>query len=175
MRGIHLAGSVPACLAMMDTSNAASLRVLQQHGVRALTDVTGFGLIGHLGEMLRASQCGAELRLAEVPILTGGLELAQQSVRSSIQGANAQALSDFTVTASVKDSARLALLSDPQTSGGLLACIPPEHADTCLRALQDAEIPASVIGAPSQGRQVINSRVVWPLNAQIKNKPRLRV
>ena len=156
MRGMHLAGSVPACLAMMDTSNAVSLGVLQQYGVNALTDVTGFGLIGHLGEMLRASHCGVELRLTEVPILTGALELAQQGVRSSIQGANAQALSDFTVTASVKDSARLALLSDPQTSGGLLACIPSEHADACLRALQEVGIPASIIGSLlPQGRQVI--------------------
>ena len=55
--------------------------------------------------MLRASQCGVELRLTEVPVLTGGLALAQQGVRSSIQGANAQALNDFTVTASVEDTA----------------------------------------------------------------------
>jgi selenophosphate synthase len=81
----------------MNTSNGMSLSILQRHGVRALTDVTGFGLIGHLGEMLRASQCGVELRLAEIPILTGGLQLARQGVRSSIQRANAQALNDFTI------------------------------------------------------------------------------
>jgi selenide,water dikinase len=87
MRGIHVSGSVPNCLSSMNTSNGMSLSILQRHGVRALTDVTGFGLIGHLGEMLRASQCGVELRLAEIPILTGGLQLARQGVRSSIQRA----------------------------------------------------------------------------------------
>lgn len=156
MRGIHLAGCVSACLKSMDTSNAPSLSILQRHGVTALTDVTGFGLIGHLGEMLRASQCGVELRLSDVPVLTGGLALAQQGVRSSIQGANAQALNDFTVSASVEDTDRLNLLSDPQTSGGLLACIPSGQADACLRTLQDAGIPASVIGSLTpQGNQII--------------------
>ena len=156
MRGIHLAGCVSACLKSMDTSNAPSLSILQRHGVTALTDVTGFGLIGHLGEMLRASQCGVELRLSDVPVLTGGLALAQQGVRSSIQGANAQALNDFTVSASVEDTDRLNLLSDPQTSGGLLACIPSGQADACLRTLRNAGISASVIGSLiPQGSQII--------------------
>ena len=106
--------------------------------------------------MLRASRCGVELRLAEVPVLTGGLELAQQGVRSSIQGANAQALDDFTVMPSATDTDRLNLLSDPQTSGGLLACIPPEQAGACLKALNGAGIPAAVVGSLlPQDRQVI--------------------
>ena len=162
MRGIHLAGCVSACLKSMDTSNAPSLSILQRHGVTALTDVTGFGLIGHLGEMLRASQCGVELRLSDVPVLTGGLALAQQGVRSSIQGANAQALNDFTVSASVEDTDRLNLLSDPQTSGGLLACIPSGQADACLRTLRNAGISASVIWQPHTSGQS-NHSIAAPL------------
>jgi selenide,water dikinase len=156
MRGIHVSGSVPNCLSSMNTSNGMSLSILQRHGIRALTDVTGFGLIGHLGEMLRASQCGVELRLAEIPILTGGLQLARQGVRSSIQRANAQALNDFTIMPSATDTDRLNLLSDPQTSGGLLACIPPEQADDCLKRLNEAGIPAAAVGTLiPRGRRAI--------------------
>jgi selenide,water dikinase len=156
MRGIHVSGSVPNCLSSMNASNGMSLSILQRHGVRALTDVTGFGLIGHLGEMLRASQCGVELRLAEIPILTGGLQLARQGVRSSIQRANAQALNDFTIMPSATDTDRLNLLSDPQTSGGLLACIPPEQADDCLKRLNEAGIPAAAVGTLiPRGRRAI--------------------
>ena len=156
MRGVHVSGSVPNCLSSMNASNGMSLSILQRHGVRALTDVTGFGLIGHLGEMLRASQCGVELRLAEIPILTGGLQLARQGVRSSIQRANAQALNDFTIMPSATDTDRLNLLSDPQTSGGLLACIPPEQADDCLKRLNEAGIPAAAVGTLiPRGRRAI--------------------
>jgi len=88
--------------------------------------------------------------------LTGGLQLAGQGVRSSIQRANAQALNDFTIMPSATDTDRLNLLSDPQTSGGLLACIPPEQADDCLKRLNEAGIPAAAVGTLiPRGRRAI--------------------
>jgi selenide,water dikinase len=157
MRGLHQADAIPACLEAMNCSNAPALEILQGYGVSALTDVTGFGLIGHLSEMLRASDCGVELRLDRVPMLPGARSFANQGVRSSIQSANALALGDFSVAPGVTDGAALALLSDPQTSGGLLACVSSEQADACVSTLGDAGIPAANIGhiTPKEQRNII--------------------
>jgi selenide,water dikinase len=145
MRGIHESGALKACVASMDSSNRKSMEILQAHGVKALTDVTGFGLIGHLGEMLRASHCGVSLTLNAVPVLPGALNLAEQGIRSSLAQANSRALADFDCS-TMTDAARLALLADPQTSGGLLACVSSEQADPCLQALREADVDAQVIG-----------------------------
>lgn len=145
MRGLHEAGAVGNCMASMDTSNRQAMEILQAFGVKALTDVTGFGLIGHLSEMLRASSCGVELALAAVPVLPGALPLASLGVRSSIAQANAQALADYQLAAELDPNA-LALLSDPQTSGGLLACVAADQVDGCIHALTEAGIHGAVIG-----------------------------
>ena len=145
MRGLHESGAVSACMESMDTSNQQAMTLLQTHGVKALTDVTGFGLVGHLGEMLRASGCGVNLTLDAVPVLPGALTLATRGVRSSIAQANARAIADYQVAPNV-DVTRLALLSDPQTSGGLLACVAADKVDDCIHALAEAGIDGAVIG-----------------------------
>ena len=145
MRGIHVPDAVAGAVNCMDSSNAASVEILRDCGVNALTDVTGFGLLGHLSEMLRGSGCGVSLRLKEIPLLPGALLMAKQGVASSLQAANALALADFTLAADL-DPERLALLSDPQTSGGLLASVPARQADACLKALQAQQIDAAKIG-----------------------------
>lgn len=145
MRGIHVPGAVAGAVNCMDSSNAASVEILRDCGVNALTDVTGFGLLGHLSEMLRGSGCGVSLRLEEIPLLPGALLMAKQGVASSLQAANALALADFTLAADL-DTERLGLLSDPQTSGGLLASVPALRADACLEALQAQQIDAASIG-----------------------------
>ena len=145
MRGIHVSGAVAAAVNCMDSSNAAPVGILRNYGVNALTDVTGFGLLGHLSEMLRGSDCGVSLRLKDIPLLPGALLMARQGIASSLQAANALALADFTLAADL-DPERLALLSDPQTSGGLLASVPARQADACLKALQAQQIDAAKIG-----------------------------
>lgn len=145
MRGLHEPDAVSACMESMDSSNQQAMAVLQAHGVKALTDVTGFGLIGHLGEMLRASGCGVNLGLDKVPLLPGALTLAGSGVRSSIAQANAQALADYRLGPDL-DVNRLALLADPQTSGGLLACVAPDRVEDCIHALREAGIHGAVIG-----------------------------
>lgn len=145
MRGLYEPGAVAACMKSMDSSNRQALDILQAHGVKALTDITGFGLIGHLGEMLRASGCGVNLALDAVPVLPGALALVGSGLRSSIAPANAQALADYQLDPGLNRN-RVALLSDPQTSGGLLACVGPDDADGCTEALATAGINAAVIG-----------------------------
>ena len=145
MRGIHVPGAISAAVGCMDCSNALSVEILQDCGVNALTDVTGFGLLGHLSEMLRASDCGVALRLADIPLLPGALSMAKRNIASSLQGANALALRDFRLVDEL-DPCRLAILSDPQTSGGMLASLPAHQADTCIKALRDQHIEAAKIG-----------------------------
>ena len=127
----HLLGAVNA----MDASSAAAARVLREHGATACTDVTGFGLAGHLTEMTRASGVGARLRLDAIPALPGALDAIAGGIVSSLQNNNEQALADFAIQGAPPDAPAVRLLADPQTAGGLLAGVPPDNADACVQAL----------------------------------------
>ncbi len=135
MRGLARAEWVQAATASMLASNGPAAAILRAHGVRACTDVTGFGIGGHLGEMLRASGCAAEL--GDLPALPGALELAASGVASTMAPENIAALD-------VTTERGLELLADPQTSGGLLAGV--RDGTACLTALRAAGIEAAVIG-----------------------------
>lgn len=155
MRGTHVPGAIAGAVNCMDTSNALSVEILRNYAVNALTDVTGFGLLGHLSEILRGSDCGVSLHLNEIPLLPGALLMARQGIASSLQASNALVLADFTLSADL-DAEILALLSDPQTSGGLLASVPAHQADSCLTALRVQQIEAAMIGeiVPSSTRRI---------------------
>ena len=116
---------VEAVHASMLRSNRPAMQVLKRHGVRACTDVTGFGLAGHLSEMLRASGVGAQVAGDALPALPGALELLAAGWRSSFHATNARAVAP---AASNRDAASAVreLCFDPQTSGGLLAAVPAE-------------------------------------------------
>jgi selenide,water dikinase len=120
---------VEATHASMLRSNRAAMHLLKRHGVHACTDVTGFGLAGHLLEMLRASDAGAQLRAAAVPALPGALALLAAGWRSSFHATNERTVRLPAGNAPVV----LDLCVDPQTSGGLLAAV-PAGAVTALRA-----------------------------------------
>jgi selenide, water dikinase len=130
-----------AAIDSMRATNAVASHVLMAHGTKACTDVSGFGLAGHLGEMLRASGVAAVLRPNAVLALPGALELAGVGIASPTASQNAFALP------SGGTDPRAALLIDPQTSGGLLAGVPPRTAAACLSALRAAGLHAAVIGA----------------------------
>ena len=155
MRGMHLPGAIAGAVNCMDTSNALSVEILRNYAVNALTDVTGFGLLGHLSEILRGSDCGVSLHLNDIPLLPGALLMAKQGITSSLQASNALVLADFTLSTDL-DAEILALLSDPQTSGGLLASVPAHQADSCLTALRAQQIEAAMIGeiVPSSTRRI---------------------
>ncbi|AZQ67798.1 selenide, water dikinase SelD [Silicimonas algicola] len=107
----------------------------------AMTDVTGFGLAGHLSRMARASGLSAEIDLAAVPFLPGATALAEAGVRSSIWAANRAA-----VEATVPSTARGALLFDPQTAGGFLAAVPEAAAESAVADLRAMGHDAARIG-----------------------------
>ena len=144
MRAEAPSGTVDSALASMLRSNAAAARIFRDQGATSCTDVTGFGLLGHLVEMLRASGVDAELDLAALPRLPGTDALLERGVRSSLHAANAA----FGIALDGLDPGdpRAALLLDPQTSGGLLATVPEERADDCAAALAAAGATAAHIG-----------------------------
>ena len=107
-----------------------------------MTDVTGFGLAGHLAGICEASGVAAEVRLADVPLLPGALELAEQGVASTILPDNRSGAGPVFGA----KGARGALMFDPQTAGGLLAAVTVREAEHILEALQAAGYPAVRIG-----------------------------
>ena len=135
MRGRARAADVVAAIEHMDQSNADAVRVLRDHDVHGCTDVSGFGLAGHLSEMTRASRLGAALT-ATVPLLPGASTLVADGVTSSLQRNNEQALDDYLIRKIRPDAPAVRLLADPQTSGGLLAGIPAAAASSCVRELR---------------------------------------
>jgi selenide,water dikinase len=145
MRGLARASWVQAAIRHMCHSNRRAAEVLARHEVGAATDVTGFGLLGHLVEMTRASEVDARLILDRIPVLEGARESIARGVFSSLQPQNvrlrravrdldrAQALADYP------------LLFDPQTAGGLLAGVPAARAEACVAALRQAGYAAAAV------------------------------
>lgn len=132
---------------VMQKESARAAEILSD--ARAMTDVTGFGLAGHLLGMLDASKCGAVLSLDAVPILPGAVTLAKAGFRSSLFSEN------FVHAASRVDAPEdlmVDLLFDPQTAGGLLAAVPEEAASDRLSALRNAGCDARMIGRITAGK-----------------------
>jgi selenide,water dikinase len=133
---------VEAALDSMAQSSQGAAQTLAQFGAHACTDVTGFGLLGHLVEMLQSPGLGAQLETASLPVLDGALASLQDGIFSSLHSSNAQqslAIAAGAGKASGQGSEaslRRELLFDPQTAGGLLASVPWEQAPACLQALR---------------------------------------
>ncbi len=121
---------------VMLTLNKAASEAMREVGVNACTDVTGFGLLGHLHEMVVASRVGARVFASKVPLIDGVLELIAQRIYPGGARANKRFADTFTEWhESVPEPLRIALC-DPQTSGGLLISVPKEKAEGLLEALQ---------------------------------------
>jgi selenide,water dikinase len=125
-RGIAEPGWIEAAVEAMTTLNAEAAEAARAAGAHALTDVTGFGLLGHLHEMCEASGLSAELDAAAIPALPGALELAA-SGKAEAGGSrrNAEDAERFTDWADDVPPERHTLLTDAMTSGGLLAAVLP--------------------------------------------------
>jgi len=138
MRGLAKAPWIEAALDLMERSNLQAVEILRRHGVVACTDVTGFGLIGHLLEMLRASEADAIVRPSSILGLPGAIELLAQGVESTLAPHN-RALGSAVRNSSKASQAEVDLLFDPQTAGGLLFAVGADRADECVDALVSAD------------------------------------
>ena len=137
-----LAGAV----ATMRQLNSAASEVMQEAGVKAATDITGFGLIGHLLGMLRASGTGAALSMSSVPLLPGVRDLAERAVVPGGTRNNLDAFdSDVAWGSEITDEDKL-ILCDAQTSGGLLIAVPSASTQGVLDGLAQRGVTGAVIG-----------------------------
>lgn len=139
--------SIDAAIRSMTTLNRAAAGVLEAMAgdeVRACTDVTGFGVIGHASEMAVASGCSLEIEAAQVPLIEG----ARALVRGNVPGGGRTNREHFSagVSAPTIEPDLLDLLYDPQTSGGLLVAVAPSRSDAVRSALASAGVPAALIG-----------------------------
>jgi selenide,water dikinase len=126
---------IDAALVSMCQSNRLAAQCLREHGATACTDVTGFGLLGHLVEMTRPSGVDAELILSALPVLEGAEETSAAGILSSLQPANVRLRRALRNQQDAVAHPRYPLIFDPQTAGGLLASVPADRVDACLGAL----------------------------------------
>ena len=135
--GVAPPGSVEVAVETMATLNRAASEAMMEVGVNACTDVTGFGLMGHLTGMLRASAVGAEISVTSVPVLPGVAELLTQGIAPGGTHRNEAGVADYVQwDASISEDQRL-IMCDAQTSGGLLISVPEERLSQLLDALED--------------------------------------
>lgn len=133
-------GVVAACLAEMQRPQGEASQCLS--GANAMTDITGFGLAGHLAGLCAASGVAAEVVLADVPLMEGALALAEAGQGSTLLPLNRQGAGHVTGA----EGPRGDLMFDPQTAGGLLAAMPEDRAEEALQGLVSRGYPAARIG-----------------------------
>jgi selenide, water dikinase len=130
---------------MLELNEAASV-ALEGHDVHALTDVTGYGLLGHAWEMAAGSQVTLHIDSARVPFLDGVIPLAALGAFPGAVAANRRMVAETTAWKDV-DMLHQQLLLDPQTSGGLLIALPPVFATRLEEKLRKAGIAVARIGS----------------------------
>jgi selenide,water dikinase len=146
-------------------SNQGPAALLPEFAIEAVTDITGFGLAGHLLEMLHATNgrpwgdsdspatfasrdvLAVELELAAVPLLPGAAELLASGIESTLAPANRDAEAEIDAPPAMRRTPQYAALFDPQTSGGLLLAVPERHCTQVLKRLREqSNLPAAVVG-----------------------------
>ena len=150
-KGEASADVVDAAVEAMATLNADAAEAMTSAGVRSATDVTGFGLLGHLRNMLRASAVGARIEAGKVPILTGARRL---TAAGHIPGGTKRNLADVALDVRFGESVdpvTRTLLADAQTSGGLLICVREEGLEPLLAGLYGKTPAAAIIGEVTDG------------------------
>ncbi len=148
-----------AMIANTTRLNTPGQALSELEGVHALTDITGFGLLGHTLELCRGARLSARLSMSEVPLIGDVRELAAQGLFTGASGRNWAAYgASVNMDASLGDVDRT-LLTDPQTSGGLLVACAPDAVDRVLEIFRrDGFEQAAVVGDLAAGEPVVNVR-----------------
>jgi selenide, water dikinase len=153
-RGVIDEAAMGPSVRSMRTLNAGAMRAALAHEVRAATDVTGFGLLGHLGNILAASGVGARIDFGALPILEGALDLARQGIIPGGSSRNLEAANEVGWAPHLSPAEKMVAV-DAQTSGGLLLAVKPSRVASLLADLRAEKTPAAaVIGqlTSDQGR-----------------------
>jgi len=135
------------CLEVITALNKKAAEVLAGFEVHACTDITGFGLAGHLFEMARGAGLTFRLELEGLPVMSGALEAYRAGVTTGANDSNRQLVSPHTRIESRLPAQHLEILYDPQTSGGLMAALPASQAGEALKKLHEAGLDrAAIVG-----------------------------
>lgn len=169
MRGKARARWVTAAIEHMITSNRRGAEILTAHGASAATDVTGFGLLGHLVEMVRASSVDATLLLNAIPLLDGVRETMAMGIFSSLQPQNLRLRRAIRNISAAGADPLYPTLFDPQTAGGLLAAVPAVGAAACITALHDIGYGASTVIGTVEAR----SDALEPITIVLDKPPQI--
>lgn len=156
--------AVSVATASMATLNHDGAEVAREYGAHALTDITGFGLLGHLTEMCRASGVGAELWFDRLPLLPQAAELARAGVVPGGTRRNLEYVAGWTGFEATLELWQHLLCADAQTSGGLLLSLPGDRTADAVEALKDRQSPAAAIVGTvrAPGRELISVRPAAP-------------
>ena len=144
---------VEAATRSMATLNAGAARAMNKVGCRSVTDITGFGLLGHAAEMARASDATLQFQWEALPFTAGARDLAARKVLSGGAARTRRYLGDHAHTGSEVPGEVADLVHDSETSGGLLIAVPPEKLETLLAALEEEQTPCAVEVGEVQARQ----------------------
>lgn len=147
-------GDIEDAVEVAATLNNGAGAALREIAVSAATDVTGYGLLGHLSEMLEASGDGAVVRRGEVPVWERAVALAAEGCYPGGLKNNRDYLADRVRADGLGDE-DLLVLYDPQTSGGLLVAVPGETSGRFVRALEDRGVTGTVVGEVVEGRGIL--------------------
>jgi selenide, water dikinase len=151
-------GAIDEAIGLMTTLNAGAARAMVAVGVHAATDVTGFGLLGHLRNILAASAVSAEIWFDRVPVLPAALDYVGRDLAPGGTHANWRFLRDWAIYDPDLSKGQQLLLADAQTSGGLLIAVAPERAEALVETLEREGTPVAAVigrvvaGEPSQMR-----------------------
>ena len=129
---------ISQAIAGMQLSNRQAGEIFYRHNASACTDITGFGLLGHLLEMLKPAGHGASIKLNQLPVLDGALDCFAQGISSTLQPQNSQSAHAINNAQQWRSHPLYPLLFDPQTSGGLLASVADSEVESCLQSLDKA-------------------------------------
>ncbi len=147
MRGKAKGRWIDAAIQSMLVSSYQAAICLKRYNATACTDLTGFGIIGHLVEMTKASEVDAELYLDSLPLLDGALDTVSVGILSSLQPANFRLRRAIIDIENAAKHPAFPLLFDPQTAGGLLASVPANNAEACLvELMQSGYVHSRIIG-----------------------------
>jgi selenide,water dikinase len=151
-------GAIREAVGLMSTLNRGAAEAMEMLGtgvggaVHAATDVTGFGLLGHLRNIVSASRCGATVWLDSVPVIAAAWTYVRQGVASGGTHANWRFLRDSVAYAADVDKPEQLVLCDAQTSGGLLIAVAPDRAKQLIDALEAQRTPcATIVGELTAG------------------------
>jgi selenide,water dikinase len=146
-RGVADAEAVKQSAKSMATLNKLAAELMMEIGVNAATDVTGFGLLGHLAEMCEASEVTAKINYSDLPLLPTVLETAKKGILPGGTKRNYNFIKDKILFSNDLDEVDKLLCSDAQTSGGLLIAVPSPKAEKYIKEFNKlSDIKASIIG-----------------------------